>query len=138
MLQGKLVRLAVGVLGLVLVVGASSCSKEEGLKIKRIEPKEGAFGGGDPVTIYGSGFQEGGAKSVDVYFGKKKAKVRGFEGSEKLLVEAPGGTVNTAVDVILIFGDSRKLEIKDAYKYIDSTKGFGIDEMTDKDKSKKK
>ena len=134
MLQGKFMRLAVGALGLVLVIGASACSKDEGLKIKRIEPKEGPFGGGDPVTIYGSGFQEGGAKSVDVYFGKKKAKIRGFEGSEKLLVETPGGAVNQTVDVILIFGDSRKLEIKGGYKYIDAAAGFGIDEMTDKEK----
>ena len=134
MSRGKTVILLAGALGLVLSFGVASCSKDEGLKIKRIEPKEGPYEGGDPVTIHGSGFQEGGAKSVDVYFGKKKARIRGFQGSDKLMVETPGGVKDQTVDVILIFADSRKLEIKDGYKYIDAKAGFGVDELTDKDK----
>lgn len=138
MLRGILARSLVGALGLVLLLGLNACSKDEGLKIKRISPKEGPYEGGDPVTIYGSGFQEGGAKSVDVYFGTKKARVRGFEGSDKLLVEAPGGQKGETVNVTLIFGDSRKLEIENAYKYIDASAGFGVDEMTEGKVEKKK
>lgn len=138
MLRGMLARLLAGAVGLMLLLGVSACSKEEGLKIKRIEPKEGTHNGGDGVTIYGSGFQKGGAKSVDVYFGKKKARIRGFEGSTKLFVETPGGEVGEIVNVTLIFGDSRKLEIENAYKYVDATAGFGVDELTEGDEDTKK
>ncbi len=138
MLRGILARSLAGVLGLVLLLGLNACSKDEGLKIKRISPKEGPFEGGDPVTIYGSGFQEGGAKSVNVYFGTRKARVRGFEGNDKLIVEAPGGNKGETVNVKLIFGDSRTLEIENAYKYIDASAGFGVDEMTEGKTEKKK
>jgi len=142
MLRGILARSLAVAVSLVLFLGLSACSKDEGLKIKRISPKEGPYEGGDPVTIFGSGFQEGGAKSVDVYFGNKKARVRGFEGNDKLMVETPGGHIGETVSVTLIFGDSRKLEIENAYKYIDATAGFGVHEMTEgdveKDKKKKK
>jgi len=130
--------LAAGAALLLLSIGMTGCSKDEGLKIKGISPKEGPYEGGDPVTIYGSGFQEGGAKSVDVYFGTRKARVRGFEGSTKLLVETPGGKVGESVDVTIIFGDARRLKYENAYKYIDATAGFGVHEMTEGEKVEKK
>ncbi len=127
MSRGKTVSLMIG-LGLMVALG--SCSKEEGLKITRIEPKEGSVNGGDLVTIYGSGFGEGGTKSVDVYFGKKKAKVRAFEGNEKLMVETPGGVKDQQVDIMLIFGDARKAKFENGFKYIEAREGYGVDELT--------
>ena len=128
MSRGKTVSLLIGALGLMLVLGA--CSKEEGLKITRIEPKEGSVNGGDLVTIYGSGFAEGGTKSVDVYFGKKKAKVRSIDGNDKLKVETPGGVKDQQVDIMLIFGDARKAKFPGGFKYIESREGYGVDELT--------
>jgi hypothetical protein len=132
MLRGKSVLLAVALLAFGLAAG-TGCSKDEGLKITSIEPREGPFGGGDPVTIYGSGFQSGGTKSADVYFGKNKATVLEFEGDDKMIVSPPGGKPDETVKITIIFGDSRKIEIEDAYKYIDPAP-LDVGDLTDKEK----
>jgi len=107
------------VVGLALLAGGVGCGKDEGLKIRKIEPREGPFAGGDPVTIYGSGFQSGGTKTVTVYFGGKKARVLEFDGDDKLIVSPPGGNAGDKVKLTLVFSDSRRIDIDDAYTYID-------------------
>lgn len=121
----------------LLALAATGCSKDEGLKIKRISPKSGPSAGGDPVTIYGSGFQKGGTLDVRVFFGKKRAHVMGFDGDSKLVVRPPGGKIGEVVDVTIQFGDSRYKEIKNAYTYIDPRAGFGVDTLTGGAKKKK-
>jgi hypothetical protein len=139
--SGKAAVLLAGI-GL-LALAATGCSKDEGLKIKRISPKSGPAAGGDPVTIYGSGFQKGGTLDVRVFFGKKRATVVGFNGDSELVVRPPGGKIGSVVDITVQFGDSRYKEIKKAYTYIDPRAGFGVDTLTggkkkpgDKDKKK--
>src|ERR1051326_2325976 len=93
----------VGLSSAVLVVLAAGCKKEKGLRITDIEPKAGPYTGGASVTIHGSGFEEGGAKGVKVYFGDHDAKVLDFQGDDTLRVETPPGEVNKDVDVLLVF-----------------------------------
>lgn len=109
--------------GLALVIASAmmlgGCSKEEGLKIKRIDPKQGDFRGGGAVTIFGTGFQSEGTQGVRVYFGNRSARVLGFDGDERLRVLAPGGKDGDVVDITVVFDDARQLSITKAYKYVD-------------------
>ena len=84
--------------------------------------------------ITGSGFQSGGATGVRVYFGQRKARVVAFEGDDKLIVEPPAGKEGSTVDVLLVFDDGSPFTYNDAYTYVDLTEGFGVDELTAKEK----
>ena len=133
MLQRKINWLAAAMFSLVFLLGTGACSsKDGGLKIKRVEPNEGAWEGGDQVTIYGSGFAKGGTRNVDVFFGKEKARVTSFESDDKMIVETPGGKKDQQVDIVIIFADSRQTKLNKAFTYIDSAAGFGIEEATKK------
>lgn len=122
--------LALSAAGLLLLA-ATGCDKKEGLRITNIEPKTGPATGGSSVTIIGSGFEEGGAKGVKVYFGNRTARVMMFQGDDKLIVEPPPGKEGETVDVEIIFDDARRHVYKDAYTYANLAEGFGVDELTE-------
>ncbi len=103
-------------LGAALVL-ALGCSEEKGLKVKKLSRTSGIPG--DPITIYGSGFQADGVKNVRVFFGTKKAKVLGFRGNDRLVVEAPGGIdFGKEVDLRLIFEPGGEITLPKAFKYV--------------------
>ena len=116
--------------GVVFALALGGCGdKKKGLRIENIEPKTGPIHGGSQVTIHGSGFQSAGATAVNVYFGKRSARVIAFEGDSKLLVEPPPGRKGETVDVMLVFGDGRPFTYEKAYTYVDLTEGFGVGEL---------
>jgi len=112
-----------------LSLGSAGCEDEKGLKIKSISPKTGPADGGGNVTIHGNGFKQGGALSVQVYFGDKLARFLSFDGDDKMLVAPPPGEVGVTVDVQVIFGDGREHKFPGAYSYIDPKEGFGVDAL---------
>lgn len=130
MRRTKSMILTVCVLSVGLALGLG-CGGDEGLKVTKVEPKEGPFGGGDPVRIHGSGFQSSGTRKVDVYFGGNKAQVLEIE-SGLIVVRPPGGKVGEKVDVQLVFEDSRRIKIDEAYKYIDPAP-LKVDDLEKKD-----
>lgn len=114
---------------LTLAVGSLACDSEKGLKIKSISPKTGPADGAGNVTIHGSGFKEGGAMGVKIYFGDKQARFLRFEGDTKMVVVPPPGEIGQKVDVQVTFGDGRVHNFPEAYSYIDPKAGFSVDAL---------
>lgn len=124
-------------LAAMFLVGPAACDKKEGLRITGIEPKSGPYTGGT-VTITGSGFQEGAAKDVTVYFGSNPATVLGWIGDSTLKVTAPAVSedqIGKPVDIQFVFGDARGLTIEKAYTYEEVNKGFGVDALVEGDEA---
>jgi len=118
-------------LALLLVVGGgAACSKKKELSVTGWEPKVGPYTGGGTVTIEGTGFQEGGARGVKVYFGDKEAKVLGWVGDDKLKVETPPGDVGQEVNILMVFDDAKDITIDKAYRYEDVQKDLTVDALT--------
>jgi hypothetical protein len=115
---------------LIAIGGGAACSKKKELSVTGWEPKVGPYTGGGTVTIEGTGFQEGGARGVKVYFGDKEAKVLGWVGDDKLKIEAPPGEVGSEVNILLVFDDAKDLTIDKAYKYEDIQKNLTVDALT--------
>ena len=117
---------------LIAVAGGSGagCSKKKELSVTGWDPKVGPYVGGGVVTIEGTGFQEGGARGVKVYFGDKEAKVEGWVGDDKLRVVTPPGEVGQEVNILLVFDDAKDLTIEKAYRYEDIAKDLSVDALT--------
>ncbi len=115
---------------LLVAVSGAGCSKKKELSVTGWDPKVGPYTGGGTVTIEGTGFQEGGARGVKVYFGDKEAKVLGWVGDDKLKIEAPPGEVGSEVNILLVFDDAKDLTIEKAYKYEDIQKNLTVDALT--------
>ncbi|HEU5056619.1 MAG TPA: IPT/TIG domain-containing protein [Kofleriaceae bacterium] len=98
-------------LALFVAVGGAGCSKKKELSVTGWEPKVGPYTGGGTVTIEGTGFQEGGARGVKVYFGDKEAKVLGWVGDDKLKIETPPGEIGQEVNILLVFDDAKDLTV---------------------------
>ena len=117
-------------LALLIAVGGAGCSKKKELSVTGWDPKVGPYVGGGVVTIEGTGFQEGGARGVKVYFGDKEAKVEGWVGDDKLRVVTPPGEVGQEVNILLVFDDAKDLTIEKAYRYEDIQKDLSVDALT--------
>ena len=117
-------------LALFVAVGGAGCSKKKELSVTGWDPKVGPYTGGGTVTIEGTGFQEGGARGVKVYFGDKEAKVLGWVGDDKLKIETPPGEIGSEVNILLVFDDAKDLTIEKAYRYEDVAKDLSVDALT--------
>ncbi len=115
---------------LIAVAGGAGCSTKKELSVTGWDPKVGPYVGGGVVTIEGTGFQEGGARGVKVYFGDKEAKVEGWVGDDKLRVVTPPGEVGQEVNILLVFDDAKDLTIEKAYRYEDVAKDLSVDALT--------
>jgi len=122
---------------LALITLGTACDKEhKGLRITGFEPKTGPYTGGDAVVFTGSGFTADGVQGVEIWFGHKQGRNVRFRGDTKMIVDAPGGAVGDVVDIKVKFDNGRSRSFPKAYTYIDPAAGFGVDQLTDKDKSK--
>jgi len=117
-------------LALLIAVGGAGCSKKKELSVTGWDPKVGPYTGGGTVTIEGTGFQEGGARGVKVYFGDKEAKVLGWVGDDKLKIETPPGEIGQEVNILLVFDDAKDLTIEKGYRYEDVAKDLSVDALT--------
>jgi hypothetical protein len=105
------------VLGTLLLVLATACAEDEGLKVKSLSRTSGAPG--EFITIVGSGFQSGGARDARIYFGNEKVHTAQIKGDDKILVKVPGGIeMGTTVDIKLIFEPGGDITYPNAFKYV--------------------
>src|SRR5205814_4680698 len=101
---GTLMNRFVQVSAAVFVLGfMGACDQKGPLRVDRVEPAEGISGGGDTVTIVGSGFQPG-KTQVEVRFGRHKSESVVIASTSKINAVTPGGDKGP-VDVVLSFDD---------------------------------
>ena len=101
----------------VLYLGfMGACDQKGPLRVDRVEPPEGISGGGDQVTIVGSGFQPG-KTQVEVRFGRRKSESVVIASTSKINVVTPGGDKGP-VDVVLSFDDGSQFKISSGFKYV--------------------
>jgi len=93
-----------------------ACDQKGALRVDRVDPAEGISGGGDHVTIVGSGFQPG-KTQVEVRFGRRKSENVVIASSSKITAVTPAGDKGP-VTVTLSFDDGSHFEIKNGYRYI--------------------
>jgi hypothetical protein len=112
-LMTRTLQLTAAVLFLGLV---GACDQKGPLRVDRVEPDEGISGGGDQVTIIGSGFQPG-KTQVEVRFGRRKSESVVIASNTKINVLTPGGDKGP-VEVVLDFDNGQRFSIKDGFRYV--------------------
>jgi IPT/TIG domain len=124
------------VLVLGLLAGAAACGNDNPkLLVTGIEPDKGHDG--SRVKIHGNRFTADGPRSVKVYFGGQPAQVDRFESDGELIVTAPGGKLNEAVDVLIVFDPGGKLTLPKAFHYIEKTDGPSVNDLSTNPNRKK-
>ncbi|MDJ0762447.1 MAG: IPT/TIG domain-containing protein [Myxococcota bacterium] len=91
------------------------CDEEFG--IKDVSPAVGVLGGGEPVTIRGSGFNPN--LGLTVYFGNQKADNVVVSSVNKLTVTTPSSPKPTVVDVRVATDDGKEYLIRRGFRYIE-------------------
>jgi hypothetical protein len=112
-LMNRIVQLSAVVL-VAAFIGA--CDQKGPLRVDKVEPAEGVSGGGDQVTIVGSGFQPG-KTQVEVRFGRRKSESVVIASTTQINVVTPGGDKGP-VDVVLSFDDGSQFKIPAGFKYM--------------------
>jgi hypothetical protein len=113
---------------LLLLAGslAGACGGESTkLTVTAIEPATGDADGGSLVHVRGTRFQADGPRDVKIYFGGRPGNVHRFLSDNDLLVEAPGGKANEAVDVLVRFEPGGQITLTGAFKYHEHHQGAG-------------
>jgi hypothetical protein len=124
-------RLSLLPLVVLLAMAAAACGSEDTkLKVTGIEPEKGDVNGGTYVRIKGNRFLADGARNAKVYFGSRQGTVVRFASDSELIVEAPGGKPNEAVDVLIIFEPGGELKIPKGFTFVDKEdKGYSVDDL---------
>jgi hypothetical protein len=101
----------------VFILGfMGACEQKGPLRVDKVEPAEGISGGGDTVTIVGSGFEPG-KTQVEVRFGRRKSESVVIASNTKINAVTPGGDKGP-VDVVLSFDDGTQFKIASGFKYV--------------------
>jgi len=110
----------------VLFVGlVAACDQKAGqLKVERVVPDQGITGGGDQVTIRGSGFQPG-KTQVEVRFGRRRSEQVAIESGDSISVVTPAGDKGP-VDVTLAFDNGTQFKIPAGFKYINPEQNANV------------
>jgi hypothetical protein len=93
------------------------CNKEFG--IRDISPSVGNIGGGESVSINGSGFDT--SMGYAVHFGNSKATNVSVSSSEKITVTTPSSNSATKVDVRISTDDGKEYVLRKAFSYVEKT-----------------
>jgi hypothetical protein len=114
------------VFGLVLSIGSwmaiAACTQSGGpLKVDSLEPNEGTTGGGDEISIVGSGFQPG-KTQAEVKFGRKKAESVVIASTGKIKVLTPSNEKGP-VDVTVMFDDGNMFKVPNGFRYVEPAQG---------------
>ena len=102
----------------------AGCEKKGQLQVDNVDPPQGATGGGDHVTIKGSGFEPG-KTQVEVRFGRRKAEQVTIASSSKITVVTPPGEKGP-VDVTLMFDHGPQFKIPEGFRYSAPTTGDDV------------
>ena len=111
--MNRIVPLTTAVLFLGLM---AACDQKGPLRVDRVDPAEGIAGGGDQVTIVGSGFQPG-KTQVEVRFGRRKSEAVVIASTSKITVVTPPGDKGP-VDVTLSFDDGSQFKIPGGFRFL--------------------
>lgn len=112
-------------LTVVLFVGlVAACDQKGQLKVERVVPNQGITGGGDQVTIRGSGFQPG-KTQVEVRFGRRRSEQVAIESGDTISVVTPAGDKGP-VDVTLAFDNGTQFKIPAGFKYINPEQNANV------------
>ena len=109
----------VATLVVALTFLVAACGEDTKLKVTGIEPKRGDFNGGQLVRVKGNRFTKDGARSAKVYFGSRQGTVMRFESDSEMIVQAPGGTPNETVDVLIVFEGQGEIGLKKAFTFVE-------------------
>ena len=131
---------------LALLAGAgglatSACGSENTkLMVTGLDPEKGDAAGRTTVRIKGNRFTADGPRTAKVYFGGRLAEVTGFESDSTLVVVAPGGKPNEAVDVLIIFDPGGQLKIPGGFRFVEKNQAMpSVDDLNiNKDQKDKK
>jgi hypothetical protein len=107
------------VLGLV-----AACDQKGVVRVDKVKPEQGITGGGDQVTIEGSGFQPG-KTQVEVRFGRHRCEQVAIDSANKISVVTPAGDKGP-VDVTLSFDDGSHFKIPGGFKYINPEQNANV------------
>ncbi len=98
------------ILGVCLATGC-----EEKFEIIDVSPSFGVLGGGEPVVIHGTGFNQN--LGISVFFGNTKSENVVVVASNKLTVMTPSVGEPTVVDIRIATDDGKEFVIKRAFRY---------------------
>lgn len=118
-------------LGLLIGLAVAACNNTNPkLMVTGIDPDHGDVEGGSYVRIKGNRFTDDGPRTAKVYFGGRPGSVIRFEGDNELVVQAPGGTANEVVDVLIIFDPGGQLKIPKGFRFQEKTsQGPSVDDL---------
>jgi len=91
----------------------TGCNQEFG--VRDITPSVGVIGGGESVSINGSGFDP--SMGYTVYFGNSKATNVSVSSSDKIIVTTPSSSSATKVDVRLTTDTGKEYVLRKAFSY---------------------
>ena len=104
-------------LALASLWAVGACGSSDGkLRVTGLEPRTGDSMGGQIVLISGSSFMKT-TRTAKVYFGDQPGNVIRFKSDGELVVEAPGGTPDTTVDVLVVFEPGGEITIPKSYTF---------------------
>ncbi len=104
---------------LVVLAGCIAAGCEEKFGIKDVSPAVGVLGGGEPVDIRGSGFDQN--MGIAVYFGNTKADNVVVKSTNTLTVNTPSSGEPKVVDVRIATDDGKEFLIKRAFRYVEKS-----------------
>ena len=122
----------VPLLAVVFACLVAACGNSDTkLKVTGIEPDKGDVEGGTYVRIKGNRFVADGSRSAKVYFGSRQGTVVRFASDSELIVEAPGGKPNEAVDVLIIFEPGGEMKIAKGFTFVEKgqASGMSVDDL---------
>jgi hypothetical protein len=93
------------------------CKQEFG--IREISPSVGVLGGGESVSINGSGFDP--SMGYTVHFGNNKATNVSVSSSNKINVTTPSASDATKVDVRISTDDGKEYVLRKAFSYVEKS-----------------
>jgi hypothetical protein len=97
---------------------ATTADRGDSLSLTALEPHTGDAAGGTYVRITGTHFIADGARSAKVYFGAHQGAITRFASDTELIVEAPGGTPDEVVDVVVIFEPGGEMKLPHAFRFV--------------------
>ena len=114
------------VLGLAVSMAAfamiAACTQNGGpVKVEGVQPPQGTTGGGEEISLEGSGFQPG-KTQAEVRFGRKKSESVIIASTTKIRVVTPPNEKGP-VDVNVMFDDGSSFKIPNGFRYVEPADG---------------
>ena len=117
----RVLGLAVTMAALALLTTAACVQKGGPVKVDSVEPPQGTTGGGEEISIVGSGFQPG-KTQAEVKFGRKKAETVTIASTSKIRVVTPPNEKGPA-DITVMFDDGSTFKIPNGFRYVEPADG---------------